>query len=70
MFSYFLQVAKNDKGKNLSEVKTKKRSRPSLVPDELMTKVISVVEAFCMKGAPVTAEVISSVAKGFIIAND
>ena len=35
IFSYFLQVAKNNKGKNASEVKTKKRSRPSLLPDEL-----------------------------------
>ena len=35
-----------------------------------MTKVISMVEALRMKGAPVTAEVINSVAKGFTIAND
>ena len=28
------------------------------------------VETLCLKGAPVTAEVIISVAKGFIIAND
>ena len=40
-----------------------------MLPDELMTKVISMVEALRLKGAPVTAEVINSVAKGFIIAN-
>ena len=34
-----------------------------------MTKVISTVEALRLKGALVTAEVINSVAKGFIIAN-
>ena len=35
-----------------------------------MTKVISMVEALCLKGALVTAEVINSVAKGFIITNN
>ena len=35
-----------------------------------MNKVIAMVEALRLKGAPVTAEVISSVAKGLIIAND
>ena len=41
-----------------------------MLPHELMTKVIFMVETLCLKGAPVTAEVIISVAKGFIIAND
>ena len=70
IFSSFLSVAENNKGKNPSEVKTKTRGHPSLLPDELMTKVTSMVEASRLKGAPVTAEVISSIAKGFIIAND
>ena len=70
IFSYFFQVAKNNKGKNPSEVKTKNRGHPSLLPDGLMTKVISMVEALRLKGALVTAEVINSVAKGFIIANN
>ena len=35
-----------------------------------MTKVISMGEASGLKDAPVTAEVINSVAKCFIIAND
>ena len=48
----------NNKGKNPSEVKNKKRGRPSLLPDELMTKVISMVKALHLKGAAVTAEVI------------
>ena len=70
IFSYFLGVAKDNNGKNPSEVKTKKQGRPSLLPDKLMTKVISMVEALGLKGAPVTAKVINSVAKGFIITND
>ena len=41
-----------------------------MLPDKLMTKVISMVEALRLKGAPVTAEVIISAAKGFIIAKD
>ena len=41
-----------------------------MLPDELITKVISMVEVLPLKGAPVTAEVINSVAKGFISAKD
>ena len=41
-----------------------------MLPDELMTKVISMAEALRLKGAPVTAEVINSFAKGFIVAKD
>ena len=41
-----------------------------MLPDELMTKAIYMVEDLRLKGAPVTTEVINSVAKGFIITND
>ena len=41
-----------------------------MLPDELMTKVMSMVEALRLKGPPVNAEVINSVARGFIISND
>ena len=41
-----------------------------MLPDELMTKVMSMVEALRLKGPPVDAEVINSVARGFIISND
>ena len=41
-----------------------------MLPDKLMTKVISMAEALRLKGATLTAEIINSVAKGFIFAND
>ena len=41
-----------------------------MLPDELMTKAIYMVEDLRLKGAPVTTEVINSVANGFIITND
>ena len=41
-----------------------------MLPDELMTKVISMVKALRLKGALVTAEVINSIDKGFVITND
>ena len=41
-----------------------------MLPDTLLTKVIYMVEVLRLKGASVTGEVINSVAKGFIIAND
>ena len=41
-----------------------------MLPDNLLTKVIYMVEVLRLKGASVTGEVINSVAKGFIIAND
>ena len=41
-----------------------------MLRDQLMTKVISMVKTLNLKSAPVTAEVINSVAKGFIITSD
>ena len=51
-------------------MQTKKRGHPTLLPEELMHKVIIIVEALRLKGAPVTTEAINSVARGFIVAND
>ena len=51
-------------------MKSKKRGRPTLLPEELMDKTIKVIEALRLKGAPVTAQVINSVAKGIVEAND
>ena len=48
----------------------KKRGRSSLLPGDLMEKTISMVEALRLKGVPVTAAFINSVAKGVIAAND
>ena len=48
----------------------KKNGRPTLLPEELMKKAIETVNALRLKGAPVSAPVINSVAKGIILAND
>ena len=40
------------------------------MPEDLMKETITLVEALRLKGAPVTASVINSIAKGVVIAND
>ena len=51
-------------------IKKKKIGRPTLLPEELMKKTIETVNTLRLKGAPVSASVINSVAKGIILAND
>ena len=51
-------------------IKKKKIGRPTLLPEELMKKTIEAVNALRVKGAPVSASVINSVAEGIILAND
>ena len=48
----------------------KKTDRLILLPAELMQKVVDLVSALRLKGAPVSSSVICSVAKGVILAND
>ena len=54
----------------VSEIGFRKRGRPALLPDDLMTKTIETIEALRLKGAPVTAPVINAIAKGIVMAND
>ena len=51
-------------------LKNIKRGRKSLLPEEMMSKTIELVEALRLKGAPVTAGVVNSIAKGVVCAND
>ena len=55
---------------NPEKLKKKKQGRPSLLPEEIMSKTINLVKALRLKGAPITSQVINSVAKGIIEAND
>lgn len=48
----------------------KKVGRPSLLPEDLMTKTIEVVQALRINGAPMTGGVITSVAIGLVNATD
>ena len=48
----------------------KKQGRPTLLPEEIMTKTTNLVKALRLKGAPITSQVINSVARGIIEAND
>ena len=48
----------------------KKTGRPTLLPAELMQKVVYLVSALRLKGAPVSSSVICSVARGVILANE
>ena len=64
------QSAQKRTGQLPSTISSRKRGRPALMPEDLMKKTITLVEALRLKGAPVTASVSNSVAKGVVIAND
>ena len=48
----------------------KKRGRPALMPEDLMAKTIEIIESMRIKGAPISANVINSIGKGVVMAND
>ena len=52
------------------KMKKKKQGRPTLLPEEIMTKTIKLVKALRLRGAPITCQVINSVARGIVEAND
>ena len=54
----------------IHEIAAKKQGRPSLLPEDVMEKTISIVKSLRLKGAPVTYSVIAAVAKGAVIASD
>ena len=55
---------------DVSEMPTKKRGRPTKLPEELMTKTVSIIKALRLKSAPVSYAVTNAVAKGVIISHD
>ena len=44
-----------------AEIKSKKRGRPSLLPEELMSKSIEIIKSLRLKGAPVSYAVMAAV---------
>ena len=62
---------KQDKADDgVKEIVKKKAGHPTLLPAELMQKVVDLFSALRLKGAPVSLSVICSVARGVILAND
>ena len=51
-------------------MKSRKRGRPKLPPEDIMTKTIQTVKALRLKGAPVSNAVINAIAKGVVMAED
>ena len=68
----YLKLKKSNEAANSDIKKTvkKKTSRPTLLPESLMKKVIETVANLRLRGAPVSSAVIRAVARGVIIAND
>ena len=54
----------------VTEIGTKKRSRRSLLPDQLMAKTVEIVKALRLKSAPVSYAVMAAVARGVVISQD
>ena len=64
--SYGPEAADSD----ITEIVKKKTGRLTLLPDNLMKKVIETVTNLQLRGAPVSPAVIRAIARGVIIAND
>ena len=65
-----LKKSKEAEDGDITEIVKKKTGRPTLLPENLMKKVIETVASLRLKGAPVSAAVIRAVARGVIMAND
>ena len=65
-----LKKSKEAEGGDIREIVKKKTGRPTLLPENLMKKVIETVASLRLKGAPVSAAVIRAVARGVIMANE
>ena len=64
------EITKETNSSDVVEIKSKKRGRPSLLPDELMTKTIEIIKSLRLKGAPVSYAVMAAVAKGVVMSHD
>ena len=65
----FNEAKRNTIGE-VDEIRSRKRGRPTLLPEELMQKTIETIQTLRLKGVPVTATVINAFAKGIVMAND
>ena len=54
----------------MTVLKSRKRGRPKLLPEDIMAKTIQTVKALRLKGAPVSSAVINAIAKGVVMAED
>ena len=56
--------------KDVTVFKSRKRGRPKLLPEDIMTKTIQTVKGLRLKGAPVSSAVINAIARGVVMAED
>ena len=69
--AYWELKKKQDKADDdVKEIVKKKTGHTTLLPVELMQKVVDLISALHLKGAPVSSSVICSVARGVILVND
>ena len=61
---------KESSGKEVTILKTKKRSRSKLLPEKIMKKAIQTIKTLRLKGAPISCNVINAIAKGIVVANN
>ena len=64
------ELKREEPSASITEIGTKKRGRPNLLPDELMNKSINIIKALRLKAAPVSYSVMSAVARGVVMAHD
>ena len=56
--------------KEVTVLKSRKRGRSKLLPEDIMAKTIQTVKALSLKGAPVSSAVINAIAKSVVMAED
>ena len=69
--AYWELKKKQDKADDdVKDIVKKKTGRTALLPAEVIQKVVDLISALRLKGAPVSSSVICSVARGAILVND
>ena len=60
----YLELQRKGPSASVTEIVSKKRGRPNLLPDDLMAKTIDIIKALRLKAAPVSYSVMAAVARG------
>ena len=63
----YLELKNTDPSEPITEIQTKKRVRPSLLPDEIMTKTVDIIKTSRLKAAPISYLVMVMFARGSVL---
>ena len=64
-----LELQRKGPSASVTEIESKNRGRPNLLPDDLMAKTIDIIKALRLKAAPVSYSVMAAVARGIVMSD-